>query len=391
MSDSSDGEPDGPRSRSSAQGSCRDSRRRGLKRLLTASLAGLGLPDPVFASPEPWTVDRWAGRPRRIARPRPDQPLPKRVSALDRQPRRNQSDPQGSSVQPARPDPVGDSSPRARGGVIERVHEDPLPGMPAVEHFEGRPPEERIQPKMQAATRRRRSGGQGMVELLIAAPVVLFAGLVMLQLALLMQARQALRLGALEAARAASVAHADPQAALQGLARGLAPWWAGAEQTHDALTAPIRTQTHLAQALALGRLRIRQLAPNEAAFTDWAVPATDDEGQPLAGQREIPNDALRIRSTETQPQTAIAGTLNGQPVGLQSGQTLLQANVLRLQIDYVVPLRVPIAGQAIALLAKSWQTDPELRRMSSAWGVPVRASVAVRMQTPARLAGSVSG
>lgn len=391
MRGSTDSLADGQRSRSGSQESSRASRRRCLTRLLTALVAGLGLSDRAVASPEPWTVDRWAGRPRRIARPRPDQPLPKSESAVGRQPKRNKYEPQGSSVQPAHPDPMSDTSPRARGGVIERVHEDSLPGMPAVEHFEGRPPEARIEPKIQAPARRRLSGGQGMVELLIAAPVVLPAGLVILQIALLMQGRQALRLGALEAARAASVAHADPQAALQGLARGLAPWWVGAEQTQDGLTAPIRTQLHLAEALALGRLRIRLLAPTEAAFADWAVPATDDEGQPLPGQREIPNDALRIRSTETQPQTAIAGTLNGQPVGSHSGQTLLQANVLRLQIDYVVPLRVPIAGQAIALLARSWQTDPELRRMSSAWGVPVRASVAARMQTPARYAGPASG
>jgi hypothetical protein len=57
----------------------------------------------------------------------------------------------------------------------------------------------------------------------------------------------------------------------------------------------------------------------------------------------------------------------------------------------VVPMRVPLAGQAIALLARTWQSDPGLRLMSSAQGVPVRVSVAARMQTPARHAGAVSG
>ena len=347
-------------------------RRRVLQQLLFGWFLGVGLLQSARASPEPWTVDRWAGRPRRIAKPRPDQPQPS----------------------------------RARGGLVEQVHVDPLPDLPAVDHFEGRPPASISPPAVsppavsppavsprekRAARARKKAKGQGTIELLLAAPVLLFAGLVILQVFLLMQARQALRLGALEAGRAASVAHADPQAALQGLAQGLAPWWAGASQTQDALTAPLRTRVHLVQAMSQGRLRITQLAPDEAAFTDWAVPATDDAGRIIGGQREIPNDALRIRSTETQPQTAVSGAQEGQPKGVQSGQTLLQANILRLQIDYVVALRVPLAGQAIAVLARAWQSDPMLRQMSSNQGLPVRVKIAIRMQTPARFVGSGAG
>ncbi|MFZ9408065.1 MAG: hypothetical protein ACO26U_13355 [Burkholderiaceae bacterium] len=227
-----------------------------------------------------------------------------------------------------------------------------------------------------------------MIELLIAAPVLLFAGLVILQLVLLMQARQALRLGTLEAAREASVNHADPQAALRGLARGMSPWWVGAQGTQDALTGPLETQAHLMQAMAMGRLRLTQLAPTESAFTDWAAPALDDAGGELAGVREIPNDALRIRATETLPSGAASTWRDGQPVGAASGLTLLQANVLRLQVDYVLRMRVPLAGQAIAVLARAWQTDPLLRAMVELNGVPIRVSVAVRMQSGARHAGA---
>jgi hypothetical protein len=241
------------------------------------------------------------------------------------------------------------------------------------------------------AQRSSRVRGQGMIELLIAAPVLLFAGLVILQLVLLMQARQALRLGALEAAREASVSHADPQAALRGLARGMSPWWIGAQETHDALTGPIQTHAHLLQAMAMGRLRVTQQAPTESAFSDWAVPARDESGVELVGVREIPNDALRIRATETLPNGAASTWREGQPVGAASGLTLLQANVLRLQVDYVLRMRVPLAGQAIALMARTWQADSALRAMSSFEGVPIRVSVAVRMQSGARHAGDDPG
>lgn len=364
--------------------------RRGvLRTLLVLALSGLASPRPAVGSPDPWTVDRWAGRPRRVAKPRPDRPQSKRADRPDLAPASiSRAGGQGQSTS------VSSSLPheqRAPGGLVEQVHHDPLPGLPVIDHFEGRPLESLTRPEKPVGSVGKKEKGQGSIELLIAAPVLLFAGLIILQVFLLMQARQALRLGALEAGRAASVAYGDPQAALQGLAQGLAPWWIGAGQTHDAVTAPLRTRVHLAQSLAQGRLRITQLAPNEAAFTDWAVPATDDAGGLLAGQREIPNDALRIRSTETQPQTAAAGLSNGQPLGVQSGQTLLQANVLRLQIDYVVALRVPLAGQAIAVLARAWQTDPALRRMSSSQGVPIRVAVAIRMQTPARFVGAGEG
>jgi len=141
----------------------------------------------------------------------------------------------------------------------------------------------------------------------------------------------------------------------------------------------------------MGRLRLTQQAPTESAFSDWAVPARDESGVDLVGVREIPNDALRIRATETLPNGATSTWREGQPVGAASGLTLLQANVLRLQVDYVLRMRVPLAGQAIALMARNWQTDPALRAMGGRDGVLIRVSVAVRMQSGARHTGGDPG
>jgi hypothetical protein len=228
-----------------------------------------------------------------------------------------------------------------------------------------------------------------MIEWLIVVPVLLFTGLVVLQLALLMQARQALRLGALEAAREASVSNADPQAALRGLARGLAPWLYGAVDVQDALIAPLRAQLKLSVAERTGQLKITQLSPDESAFADWSEPARDALGHALPGVREIPNDALRFRSTDLLPPGGSRPSEAGPSLGLRSGQTLLQANLLRLQIDYAVPLRVPLAGPILARLSRTWQPEPTLRAMSSRGRLPIRVIAAVQMQSPARHAGPV--
>ncbi len=228
-----------------------------------------------------------------------------------------------------------------------------------------------------------------MLEWLIALPVLLFLALVIVQFSLLSQARQALRLGVMEAAREASVSHADPQAALRGLARGLAPWLHGARHAQDALIGPLHTQALLSLAAQSGQLKITQWSPTASSFQDWAEPARDSLGRPLDGVLEIPNDALRFRSTDVQPPGGAGPSLEGSPTGLRSGQTLMQANVLHLQVDYAFPLVVPLVGPAWARLARQWASDPRpVVGLSQHDSLPLRVEAAIPMQSPARHAGS---
>ncbi len=226
-----------------------------------------------------------------------------------------------------------------------------------------------------------------MLEWLIAVPVLLFFALVIVQFSLLVQARQALRLGAMEAAREASVSHADPQAALRGLARGLAPWLHGAGKAQDALVGPLQTQVLLGLAVQSGQLKITQLSPTASSFQDWAEPARDAFGRPMDGVLEIPNDALRLRATDAQPPGGAGTSVDRSPTGLRSGQTLMQANLLRLQVDYALPLVVPLVGPAWAALARRWSSEPLQRVLARGNRLPVRVFAALPMQSPARHAG----
>ena len=89
-----------------------------------------------------------------------------------------------------------------------------------------------------------RSRGLTAVETLVALPLVLLAGLFTLQAGLVLHARQAVMHGAIEAARAGAVAHADPARIRQGFARGLSPWFLGSvdEASHARAARPETTE-----------------------------------------------------------------------------------------------------------------------------------------------------
>jgi hypothetical protein len=200
----------------------------------------------------------------------------------------------------------------------------------------------------------RMQSGIAGVESLVALPILLFLGLGALQFGLVFQARHALNHALVEAARAGSVAHADPQAIRTGLARGLLPWLYGAADIGEYAVNLGRAAVHVTQGQALGWLRLERVSPTAASFDDWAEPARDANGDPIAGLREIPNDNLAIRATRMQPASGRAGERSGEPIGAASGQTLSDANLLRLRLDYGVPLVVPVAGRLIAWALAAW-------------------------------------
>jgi hypothetical protein len=199
-----------------------------------------------------------------------------------------------------------------------------------------------------------RHAGIAGVELLVALPILLFLGLGALQFALVFHARHALTFALNEGARAGSVEHADPQAIRSGLAGGLVPWLYGAQDVGEYVLNVGRARAHVAQGEALGWIRLDRVSPTRASFDDWAEPARDANGGVVGGSVEIPNDNLAIRALRTPPASGTAGSRSGEPIGAVSGQTLNDANLLRLRMDYAVPLAVPVAGRLIGWAIRAW-------------------------------------
>lgn len=198
---------------------------------------------------------------------------------------------------------------------------------------------------MSAQGRLRASRGVAMVEALVALPVLCLLGLVVLQVALLMHARDGLHHALLEAARAGSLGHASRQAIERGLARGLAPLQpAGGVVDVDAQRARAAAELH--RGLAAGWIRLRKLAPTRESFNDWGEPAHDGSG--AAGAIEIAVDNLPVEALRRTPASGAAGAQAGAAIGRASGQTLADASLLLVELVYGVPADVPLVGALLA-------------------------------------------
>lgn len=270
------------------------------------------------------------------------------------------------------------------------------------------------------AARAASARGATAIETLVALPVLMLVALGAVQFALLYHAKHALNHALVEAARAGSVAHADPQAVRAGLARGLVPWLYGAADLAEYTLNLSRAGAAVAEGEARGWIVLEQVSPTSAAFDDWAEPARDANGEPIAGLREIPNDGLVHRAMRDRPASGVGGWRDpGEPIGVASGQTLADANLLRLRLDYGVPLSVPVIGRLLAWALRTWhgcspatartlgvvdlgraevasRGSPLACRMLAAGGaapagrprLPLRVTATLRMQSPARHAGA---
>lgn len=272
-----------------------------------------------------------------------------------------------------------------------------------------------------------RTSGFAALETLLAAPIVLLLGLTVLQWALVFHGRQAVAHAVAEAGRAGSVDHGSDEAIERGLARGLVPWLYGSTGPVDHAANQLRARVHLRLGQGAGWVDWRRLSPTAASFADWAEPARDARGIPVPGQLEIPNDNLSLRDGARQPSSGVLGHRAGEPIGRASGQTLADANLLKLEFTYGVPLTVPLVGRLAAWIMRGVDAcgsvtgpGPRVRlgtvdlgapsgiagHAPRAWACahylalderglskprwPVRVSSTVRMQSPARTPAAVA-
>jgi TadE-like protein len=174
---------------------------------------------------------------------------------------------------------------------------------------------------------RRKKRGSAAIEWLAAAPIVMLLGLGVLQWGLVFFGRSSLEYALTQAAREGAQGNAIVANIESGLARGLIPYWGLATPGQPLDLALPGALIQLNAEKATGALVWRQIAPTNESFTDWAVPARDAMGEEIVSVVEIPNDALQYRQ---------------QTVGASSGQTLKDANILKLEMRYGIALNVPL-------------------------------------------------
>lgn len=257
-----------------------------------------------------------------------------------------------------------------------------------------------------------RLAGMSMVELVVAVPVLLAVGMGLVQFIMVYHARQSAEYALQEAARAGAVDHARPEAMLKGLARGLVPWKYGPTSMTDKLALELAEYARLQGTMASGNtvlqtavgaavtdtlFELKQLSPSTESFEDWAQPRLDEaRGVIDRAEVEIPNDNLDNRREKAQPSSGVAGYRGREPIGTRSGQTLADANMLRLEMTYGVKLKVPGISALVLKSLKHWHgcdsviglagnvaRQDDRCRYYLAGFIPVQTVATVRMMSPA--------
>ena len=214
---------------------------------------------------------------------------------------------------------------------------------------------------------RRRAGERGAsaAEFLVVAPLLLLLGLGAVQLGLIYHGKTILNYATFEAARTGAVHHAQPEPMRRELAVRLAPLVGGDGSDAGAAAAIARSIAAMEAPLAAGGGRsppptsVRVVSPTAEMFEDWSVV------DPVSERRVIPNSHLRHRLTEA--------------VGSRSGVRLADANLLEIEVEHGLELKVPFVGGLLATALTL--ADPDNAAWYEAGRMPLRSSATVRMQS----------
>ena len=197
--------------------------------------------------------------------------------------------------------------------------------------------------------------GASLVEFSIIALTLVMIGLFTLQIGLLYHARTTLNYAVFEAARTGAVNNASISAMRTELGIRLAPLEGGDGSFASATDAYLKSNARVFDPV---NTRIHILNPTKAAFQDWAI------RDAISGKRVIPVNHLRHQE---------------YTVGNQSGLSLRDATLLKIQVTHGVDLEVPVVGKLMTRLM-SW-ADPAniLFYLRGKW--PLQSVAVVRMQS----------
>jgi TadE-like protein len=235
---------------------------------------------------------------------------------------------------------------------------------------------------MKTSIRSKRQAGMTIVEFTLVIPFALLIVLGIIQAGLMFSARQLLNQAAFMAARAGSMQNAAVGTMKEALVTGLIPFYQDTTDRNNFSRLARARQRAEQDASCAGPtclVQIEVLNPTPASFSDFGV-----RNGAFGNRSFIPNDNLEHRS------------LN---VGGASGQTLHDANALKIKVTYGYELKVPLIKSVISSAMCAIDSgvaafDRERTRPALASGndcatfygrgrIPIVSYATVQMQTPA--------
>ena len=215
--------------------------------------------------------------------------------------------------------------------------------------------------------------GSSMIEFTIVGPIITMLGLTVLQYSMLFFAKSQINYASFMAAREGSMAHADIASVHDAYVRALVPLYGGG-QTPAELASSLAKATADLGANGDGNINIELLNPTKESFADWNDPALQTALK-TGGKRVIPNSGQAYKS---------------QAVGATSGQTIQDANLIKLRITHGYLPKVPFVNKIYTTYLK-WldpQTDAFHTKLVNDGRIPVVTSVTLHMQSDAIEPGS---
>ena len=204
--------------------------------------------------------------------------------------------------------------------------------------------------------------GSAMLEFVVVGPILTLIGTLILQYVLMFNARNLVNHAGFMAARAGSMAHANLGSIEQAYARALIPLYGGG-----------RNASELSQALAKahadlpGNARVELLNPTRESFDDWFDQELSD--RQYGGRRAIPNSGLAFRDPEA--------------VRPNSGQSVQDANLIKLKITHGYELKIPLAGTLIQFVSRWTDSgkDSFITGLYEKRRIPLVTHVTMQMQS----------
>jgi hypothetical protein len=202
-----------------------------------------------------------------------------------------------------------------------------------------------------------------MIEFAIVGPLLTLLGTTVLQYALMFNAKNMVNHAGFMAAREGAVTNANLGSVQQAYARALIPLYGGG-----------RSGTELAAALARATAdtavssRVELMNPTRESFEDWGTdPAVMARHN---GSRAIPNANLGFKTADIRP---------------ASGQSIQDANLIKLKITHGYELKVPLASTVMQFMMR-WnddKKDPFVTALYAQRRIPLVTHVTLQMQSDA--------
>ncbi|MGQ0709923.1 MAG: DUF192 domain-containing protein [Rhodoferax sp.] len=254
-------------------------------------------------------------------------------------------------------------------GTIARLHIAPGDRLA---HPAFTPPDRRPTPTVVSAStpapgrrsKATRQQGATMVEFTVVGPVIILLGLSILQYGLMFFAKNQVNHAAFMAARAGSTGNASIFSVENAYVKALIPLYGGGTSSAELAQSYARANADVG-----AYAKIELLNPTKESYDDWNDPGLQNTLG--GGKRVIPNSSLSAKDPTR--------------IGSTSGQSIHDANLIKLKIVHGFEPKVPLLGLVYKKYLQ-WMdpgTDAEHTRLVGAGRIPMVTHVTLQMQSDA--------